>query len=33
MMYAFAKVLNIPEDYFYTIDDGLSEYIIDIYLK
>ncbi|ASO09165.1 transcriptional regulator [Salmonella enterica subsp. salamae serovar 57:z29:z42] len=33
MMCAFAKVLNVPECYFYTIDDRFAEHILDIYVK
>lgn len=30
---SFAKVLNVPESYFYTIDDNFAEMILDLYLK
>lgn len=33
MMCSFAKVLNVPESYFYTIDDNFAEMILDLYLK
>ncbi|UJR53390.1 helix-turn-helix domain-containing protein [Dickeya zeae] len=31
MMCAFAKVLNVPECYFYTVDDDFAEVILRIY--
>ncbi|MBS4432801.1 XRE family transcriptional regulator [Pectobacterium punjabense] len=31
MMCAFAKVLNVPECYFYTVDDDFAEVILKIY--
>ena len=31
MMCAFAKVLNVPEGYFYTIDDKFAEILLDLY--
>ncbi|OOC12573.1 transcriptional regulator [Dickeya dadantii] len=31
MMCAFAKVLNVPECYFYTVDDDFAEIILKIY--
>ncbi|MBN3342621.1 helix-turn-helix transcriptional regulator [Pectobacterium brasiliense] len=33
VMCAFAKVLNVPECYFYTVEDDFSEKILDIYVK
>lgn len=33
MMCAFAKVLNVPESYFYTVDDNFAEMILDLYSK
>ncbi|WP_323635621.1 helix-turn-helix transcriptional regulator [Pectobacterium polaris] len=33
MMCAFAKVLNIPECYFYTVDDEFAEIILKNYKK
>jgi transcriptional regulator with XRE-family HTH domain len=30
-MCAFAKVLNVPEGYFYTVDDKFAEILLDIY--
>ncbi|EDV9704814.1 helix-turn-helix transcriptional regulator [Salmonella enterica subsp. enterica] len=33
MMCSFAKVLNVPECYFYTIDDDFAEMILELYLK
>ncbi|ATF92043.1 helix-turn-helix domain-containing protein [Cedecea neteri] len=33
MMCAFAKVLNIPECYFYTVDDDFAERVLALYLK
>ncbi|UAY92599.1 helix-turn-helix domain-containing protein [Pectobacterium polaris] len=31
MMCAFAKVLNIPEGYFYTVDDKFAEMLLDLF--
>ncbi|RRO13322.1 helix-turn-helix domain-containing protein [Pectobacterium aquaticum] len=31
MMCAFAKVLNVPECYFYTVDDDFSEIILKLH--
>ena len=31
MMCAFAKVLNVPECYFYTVDDDFAEIILKTY--
>ncbi|AIR69075.1 helix-turn-helix domain-containing protein [Dickeya fangzhongdai] len=31
MMCAFAKVLNVPECYFYTVDDEFSEIILKLH--
>ncbi|MCI4214212.1 helix-turn-helix transcriptional regulator [Dickeya dianthicola] len=31
MMCAFAKVLNVPECYFYTADDSFAEIILRLY--
>ncbi|WP_406626423.1 helix-turn-helix domain-containing protein [Pectobacterium cacticida] len=31
MMCAFARVLNVPESYFYTVDDGFAELILKLY--
>ncbi|UPT57091.1 helix-turn-helix domain-containing protein [Dickeya zeae] len=31
MMCAFAKVLNVPECYFYTVDDDFAEIILRTY--
>ncbi|MGQ7744645.1 helix-turn-helix domain-containing protein [Pectobacterium brasiliense] len=31
MMCAFAKVLNVPESYFYTVDDKFAEILLDLY--
>lgn len=33
MMCAFAKVLNVPECYFYTVNDDFAEMILELYLK
>ncbi|APS28620.1 helix-turn-helix domain-containing protein [Pectobacterium brasiliense] len=33
MMCAFAKVLNVPECYFYTVDDEFAEIILKSYKK
>ncbi|MDY4348052.1 helix-turn-helix domain-containing protein [Pectobacterium brasiliense] len=33
MMCAFAKVLNVPECYFYTVDDEFAEVILKSYKK
>ncbi|RUR96371.1 helix-turn-helix domain-containing protein [Pectobacterium polaris] len=33
MMCAFAKVLNVPECYFYTVDDEFAEIILKNYKK
>jgi len=32
-MCAFARVLNVPECYFYTIDDEFAEIVLAIWLK
>ena len=31
MMCAFAKVLNVPECYFYTVDDKFAEAVLALY--
>ncbi|AFR05135.1 helix-turn-helix domain-containing protein [Pectobacterium brasiliense] len=31
MMCAFAKVLNVPEGYFYTVDDKFAEMLLDLF--
>jgi len=31
MMCAFAKVLNVPEGYFYTVDDAFAEQLLVVY--
>ncbi|MCG8157756.1 helix-turn-helix transcriptional regulator [Brenneria goodwinii] len=31
MMCAFAKVLNVPEGYFYTLDDKFAAMLLDLY--
>lgn len=31
MMCAFAKVLNVPECYFYTVDDDFAEVILKVH--
>ncbi|MEQ9908350.1 MULTISPECIES: helix-turn-helix transcriptional regulator [Pectobacterium] len=31
MMCAFAKVLNVPECYFYTVDDDFAEVVLKVY--
>ncbi|MEQ4512718.1 MAG: helix-turn-helix transcriptional regulator [Dickeya sp.] len=31
MMCAFAKVLNVPECYFYTVDDSFAEIILKLH--
>lgn len=33
MMCAFAKVLNVPESYFYTVDDKFAEILLDLYCQ
>lgn len=33
MMCSFAKVLNVPESYFYIIDDDFAEIVWDLYSK
>lgn len=33
MMCAFAKVLNVPECYFYTVDDDFAEAVLDLYVR
>ncbi|HBM3130171.1 TPA: helix-turn-helix transcriptional regulator [Klebsiella michiganensis] len=33
MMCAFAKVLNVPECYFYTVSDDFAEMVLELYLK
>ncbi|RNM04045.1 helix-turn-helix domain-containing protein [Dickeya undicola] len=33
MMCAFAKVLNVPECYFYTVSDDFADMILELYLK
>lgn len=33
MMCAFAKVLNVPECYFYTVNDDFAEMVLELYLK
>lgn len=33
MMCAFAKVLDVPECYFYTVDDQLAEAVLELYKK
>ncbi|MBT9185979.1 helix-turn-helix domain-containing protein [Lonsdalea quercina] len=33
MMCSFAKVLNVPECYFYTVNDDFAEMILELYLK
>lgn len=30
---AFARVLNVPECYFYTIDDSFAEALLELYNK
>ncbi|EZJ41987.1 putative transcriptional regulator [Escherichia coli 1-182-04_S4_C2] len=32
MMCAFAKVLDVPECYFYTVNDDFAEVILALYL-
>lgn len=29
----FAKVLNVPECYFYTVDDDFAEAVLDLYVR
>ncbi|MCB2256857.1 helix-turn-helix transcriptional regulator [Escherichia albertii] len=29
----FAKVLNVPECYFYTVDDNFAEAVLDLYVR
>ncbi|EEJ7233452.1 helix-turn-helix transcriptional regulator [Salmonella enterica subsp. enterica serovar Ceyco] len=29
----FAKVLNVPECYFYTVDDNFAEAVLDLYSR
>lgn len=29
----FARVLNVPECYFYTVDDGFAEAVLDLYSR
>lgn len=29
----FARVLNIPECYFYTVDDDFAEAVLDLYVR
>lgn len=29
----FARVLNVPECYFYTIDDDFAEAVLDLYVR
>ncbi|RFD84895.1 helix-turn-helix domain-containing protein [Salmonella enterica] len=31
MMCAFARVLNVPECYFYTVDDDFAEAVLDLH--
>ncbi|EHD23248.1 MULTISPECIES: helix-turn-helix domain-containing protein [Brenneria] len=31
MMCAFAKVLNVPECYFYTVDDNFAEVVLKVH--
>ncbi len=31
MMCAFARVLNVPECYFYTLDDSFAEAVLNLY--
>ena len=33
MMCAFARILNVPEGYFYTVDERFAEAILALYLK
>ncbi|MBS4432802.1 XRE family transcriptional regulator [Pectobacterium punjabense] len=33
MMCSFAKVLNVPECYFYTVNDDFAKMILELYLK
>lgn len=33
MMCTFAKVLDVPECYFYTVNDDFAEIVLQIYLK
>lgn len=33
MMCSFAKVLNVPECYFYIVDDRFAERILELYLE
>ncbi|RJL64424.1 XRE family transcriptional regulator, partial [Dickeya dianthicola] len=33
MVCAFAKVLNVPECYFYTVNDDFADMILELYLK
>lgn len=33
MMCAFAKVLDVPECYFYTVDDQFAEAVLELYKK
>ncbi|ASO09166.1 transcriptional regulator [Salmonella enterica subsp. salamae serovar 57:z29:z42] len=33
MMCSFAKVLNVPECYFYTVSDDFAEMVLELYLK
>lgn len=29
----FARVLNVPECYFYTVDDNFAEAVLDLYVR
>ena len=33
MMCAFAKVLNVPECYFYTVDDDFAQAVLDLHTQ
>lgn len=33
MMCSFAKVLNVPECYFYTVDDDFAAAVLDLYTQ
>ncbi len=33
MVCAFARVLDLPEAYFYTVDDKLAAAVLDLYLE
>ncbi|PQB13750.1 hypothetical protein CWT02_4885 [Salmonella enterica subsp. enterica serovar Cubana] len=33
MMCAFARVLNVPECYFYAVNDNFAEMVLELYQK